>query len=116
LLKRPRTLIPTFSSSSATSTNPSLPTEKKVNTSIKQKELIDVEIVKVLNEARIGITHHVIRLLQKQSEQNAFTISKYVLAIIAEINPSTSYIESQIKTLLFFNFYQAKTVPKNIKR
>jgi integrase len=113
LLKRPRTLIPTFSSSSATSTNPSLPTEKKVNTSIKQKELIDVEIVKVLNEARIGITHHVIRLLQKQSEQNAFTISKYVLAIIAEINPSTSYIESQIKTLCYFStFTKQKPFPK----
>jgi hypothetical protein len=108
LLKKPRTSIPTFSSSAgATSADLSVATETEmtIDTSTKQKELIDVEIDEVLKAATAGLGHYLIGLLQKQSNQNAFTISKYVLAMIAEINPSTSCTENQIKTLCYLSHF-----------
>jgi hypothetical protein len=117
LLKKPRTSIPTFSSSAGTtSADLSVATEPTIDASTKQKESIDVEIDEVLKAATAGLGHYLVGLLQKQSKQNAFAISKYVLAMIAEINPSTSYIENQIKTLLSFRFYQAKAILKNVTR
>jgi hypothetical protein len=55
----------------------------------------------VIKAATVDISHYIVRLLYKQSKQNVSTISKYIRAMIAEINPSTSYIENQIKTLIF---------------
>ena len=112
MLKRPRASIPTFSPADLSPT-----TRMTIDTvTKKQKESLDVQTDEVLKAATVGLTHYLFVLLQKQSKQNAFTISKYILAMIAEINPSTAYIESQIKTLLSFRFYQAKTILKTDKR
>jgi len=74
-----------------------------IDTMTKQKESFDVETDEVIKAATVGLSRYLFVLLQKQSKQNAFTISKYVLAMIAEINPSTSYIENQIKTLCYLS-------------
>jgi len=92
MLKRPRTSIPTFSSSTATSADLSIGTEMTIDTMTNQNTLIDVEMDEVLKTAMVDISHYIVRLLHKQSKQNVSTISKYIRAMIAEINPSTSYI------------------------
>ena len=104
MLKKPRTSIPTFSSSTATSADLSVGTEMT-----KQNPLIDVEMDEVLKAATVGISHYVVRLLHKQSKQNVSAISKYIRDMIAEINPSTSYIENQIKTLCYFSDFTKQT-------
>src|SRR5215217_3079683 len=102
MLKRSRTSIPTFSPA-ANSADLSSTTRMTIDTMTKQKESFDVETDEVIKAATVGLSRYLFVLLQKQSKQNAFTISKYVLAMIAEINPSTSYIENQIKTLCYLS-------------
>jgi hypothetical protein len=47
-----------------------------IDTMTKQKASIDVEIDEVLKAATVGLSHYLVELLQKQSKQNASTISK----------------------------------------
>ena len=65
-----------------------------MDTMTKQKVSLDVEIDEVLNAATLGSSPHLVGPLQKQSKQNAFTISKYILAMNTEINPALKQLMS----------------------
>ena len=63
---------------------------------------------KILEAATVGLDLRFVRLLKKQSKQNAFTISEYVLAMNSEINPSLSYKEGQLKTLCYLSDFHSQ--------
>jgi integrase/recombinase XerD len=64
---------------------------------------------KVLEAAILGLDPYPVRLVQRPSKQNALIISKYILAMNAEVNPSSSHKESQLKTLCFLSdFHKQK--------
>jgi hypothetical protein len=118
MLKRPRTSIPTFSPGASTSSDLSVARGRvTIDTTTKRKTSFDVEIDELLKAATLDLSPHLVGLLQKQLKQNAFTISKYILAMIAEINPSTSYIENQIKTLCYLSdFKNRKIIVKKLSQ
>jgi integrase/recombinase XerD len=80
----------------------------------KEKASINIQTYDKAPEAAIvGLDPYPVRLIQRQSKQNAFAISKYLLAINAEVNPSPSHKESQIKTLCFLSdFHKQKPFSK----
>jgi hypothetical protein len=61
---------------------------------------------KILELATIGLNQSFLKLLKEQSKQNAFTISEYILAMNAEVNPSPSHKEGQLKTLCYLSDFQ----------
>jgi hypothetical protein len=98
---KPRIPIPMPSSSTSSDTYVS--TFITTDAMTEEKVSIGIEIEdKVLDAATIGLNPYVVRLIQRQSKQNTSIISKYIIAMNAETNPSVSHTESQIKTLLSF--------------
>jgi hypothetical protein len=57
-----------------------------------------------------GLQDHFVRLLKKQSSQNAETIADYILAINIEVNPSIHHKTNQIRTLSYLSeFHKQKS-------
>src|SRR6266487_6168572 len=101
---------PTPSRSNPPSYYNNLPLAARVITTdntTKEKASTDNEANdKILEAATAGLNRHFVRLLKEQSNQNAFTISEYVLAMYSEINPSASHRESHLKTLCYLSDFQ----------
>jgi hypothetical protein len=99
---KPRIPIPMPSSSTSSDTYVS--TFITTDAMTEEKVSIGIEIEdKVLDAATIGLNPYVVRLIQRQSKQNTSIISKYIIAMNAETNPSVSHTESQIKTLCYLS-------------
>jgi integrase len=71
---------------------------------------------KTLEAATVGLDLRFVRLLKQQSKQNAFTLSKYLLAMNSEINPSVSHKESQLKTLCYLSDFHNQKAFSNMRR
>ena len=71
---------------------------------------------KALEVATVGLNLQFVRLIKEQSKQNALTISKYLLAMNSEINPSVSHKESQLKTLCYLSDFHNQKVFSNMRR
>jgi hypothetical protein len=90
-----KTSAPVFSSAAAWA-NPLV--ETPMTKEIKEQASPDD---RVLEAAITGLDSYPARLLQRQSKQNALIISKYILAMNVEVNPSSSHKDNQIKTLCY---------------
>jgi integrase/recombinase XerD len=63
-----------------------------------------------------GLQDYFVRLLKKQSSQNAETIADYILAINIEVNPSIHHRSNQIRTLSYLSeFHKQKSFSKMTK-
>ena len=51
----------------------------------------------------VGLQDYFVRLLKKQSSQNAEAIADYILAMNVEVNPSIHHRTNQIRTLSYFS-------------
>jgi integrase/recombinase XerD len=71
---------------------------------------------KTLEAATVGLDLRFVRLLKQQSKQNAFTLSKYLLGMNSEINPSVSHKESQLKTLCYLSDFHNQKAFSNMRR
>jgi hypothetical protein len=95
---RPQSSSPSFyNPSMASETILPLTTREMISTSMSVVE--DNKIP----AATANLKPYLIKLLDKQSKQNAITISRYIIAMNAEINPSSSHRENQLKTLCYLS-------------
>jgi hypothetical protein len=61
----------------------------------------------------VGLQDYFVRLLKKQSSQNAEAIADYILAMNVEVNPSIHHRTNQIRTLSYFSeFHKQKPFSK----
>ena len=95
----------TSSLSSSSSYNPSISSSSITTLTTRETMSASMPVVenKILAAATANLKPHIIKLLGKQSNQNAITISQYVYAMNTEINPSASYGENQLKVLCYLS-------------
>jgi hypothetical protein len=90
--------IPSMSSSSYYASNNN-------NQSTMQKTRVNDKIESVTT----GLQDYYVRLLKKQSSQNAETIPDYIFAMNIEVNPYMHHRSSQIRTLSYLSeFHKQK--------
>jgi hypothetical protein len=75
------------------------------NQSTIQKTRVDDKIESVT----AGLQDYYVRLLKKQSSQNAKTIPDYIFAMNIEVNPSMHHRSSQTRTLAIFQSFINRT-------
>jgi hypothetical protein len=63
--------------------------------------LQSIQLKDKIESIATGLEDYFVRLLKKQSSQNAETISDYILAMNTEVNPSIHHRTSQIRTLSY---------------